>query len=414
MSRQFDPTYRLTPGTSDNPGNQKKQRFIEDFQIQKQQELENRPANISFFKNLMTLVPEKQTLRIGCFCNMIPFEIIRALGMEPVRLDCGNAGAAILGDEILAGDICPLAKASLGALLCDDTLASSCDAYILPTSCDAKKKMGQICNDYKPTFMLNLPPEQNHKRYQKQSLGEITRLTEFLEKISQKKLKAKKLYKEIKLSNHRTQLLRNMQELRIQKPRSLSIADLFLIIQSGLFQPIELTKWLEESKKVYEEMKQYEPPRKNLRPRLILTGAPIIWPNYKILNLFEESGADIIADTLCTGVQSCFDPIIASEKGLKALLQALTNRYLFATICPCFITQDTRINRVLDLQETTKADGIINYSLRLCQLFDIENFRLEKIVKGNKIPYINVRTDYSLEDTEQLRIRIEAFLETIE
>ena len=34
-------------------------------------------------------------------------------------------------------------------------------------------------------------------------------------------------------------------------------------------------------------------------------------------------------------------------------------------------------------------------------------------MKARHIPLATVRTDYSLEDTEQLRVRIEAFLETV-
>lgn len=44
----------------------------------------------------------------------------------------------------------------------------------------------------------------------------------------------------------------------------------------------------------------------------------------------------------------------------------------------------------------------------------IETYRLEKHLKKNKIPFMNIRTDYSLEDTEQMRVRIEAFIETLE
>jgi benzoyl-CoA reductase/2-hydroxyglutaryl-CoA dehydratase subunit BcrC/BadD/HgdB len=160
-------------------------------------------------------------------------------------------------------------------------------------------------------------------------------------------------------------------------------------------------------------VKSAEPARKSLRPRLILTGAPAVWPNFKVLNLLEECGADVVADTLCTGAQCCFDPVVIDEKSMQSLLRALANRYVYAAICPCFISQTTRINRILDLREEMKADGVVNYSLRLCQLFDIENYRIGRTLKARKIPFLNVRTDYSLEDTEQLRVRIEAFLETL-
>ena len=415
MSKQFEERYRLAPRFEENPGNLKKQRFIEEEQIRVQSELVRRPSNIAYFEKLMHSweVSEKDCPRIGCFCNMIPQELIWALGAKAVRLDCGNSAAALLGEEILSGEICPLAKASFGVFLREDSLANSCDMLILPTSCDAKRKMGEVLNDFKPVFMFNLPPEQNHARFARQSYLEILRLKEFLEKHLKTRLSGRRLRESLKLGQHRNRLVRDLQRLRIEKPHSLSIRDFFLIIQSSLFRPLDLSVWIEETTKVKVQLSTYEPERKSLRPRLVLTGAPMVWPNYKVLNLLEESGADIVADTLCSGAQSCFDPVIMDESGKRPLLRALVNRYVFASICPCFISQTTRINRILELVDECNADGVVNYSLRLCQLFDVENYRIERTLKTHKIPYINVRTDYSLEDTEQLRIRIEAFLETL-
>jgi benzoyl-CoA reductase/2-hydroxyglutaryl-CoA dehydratase subunit BcrC/BadD/HgdB len=415
MIKQFDTTYTLTPSFEENPGNLRKQRFIEEEQIRVQAELPLKPSNIEYFEKLMYSrnFPKKERPRVGYFCNMIPQELIWALGAEPVRLDCGNSAAALLGEEMLSGEICPLAKASFGIFLQEDSLADTCDVLILPTSCDAKRKIGEILNDFKPTFMFNLPPEQNHTRFARQSYLELLRLRKFLETHLKTRLSGRALRRAVQLGHHRTLLIRKLQQLRIDKPQSFSIRDFFLIIQSSLFRPLDLEVWIEETDKVKQQMLSHKSERKSLKPRLVLTGAPVVWPNYKVLNILEESGADIVADTLCTGAQSCFDPVIMDERGKRAILRALGNRYVFASICPCFISQTTRMNRILELVDESKADGVVNYSLRLCQLFDIENYRIERTLKEQKIPYMNIRTDYSLEDTEQLRIRIEAFLETL-
>jgi len=185
-----------------------------------------------------------------------------------------------------------------------------------------------------------------------------------------------------------------------------------VVIQAS-FAGVEPEEWLSQAGRVLDELRAFEPERRRLRPRLVLTGAPIIWPNFKPLNIIEECGADVVADTLCTGVQSRFDPVVYDESGRGALLRALALRHVFGSVCPCFISQGRRIARVLDLVEEFRADGVVNYALRLCQLFDMESYRLGRIMKERKIPFANMRTDYSLEDTEQLRVRLEAFLETL-
>jgi len=415
MQKQFDNLYGITPKSTDNPKAKQKQLFIEQEQARILSELPTRPSNISFFEEILlkrdTAKADKPL--VGYFCNMVPAEIIHAMGAVPVRLDGGNNIAAITGEEILSGEICPVAKASFGIFLQEDSLASSCDLLIIPTSCDAKRKMGEVLNDFKPTFMLNLPPEQNHRMYIKQVYAEMKRLVEFLRQNLKVKLSKSALKKAIDLGRAKSSLVRRLQELRSQDPRALSIRDLFLIVQASAFGIVSPERWIEETTKVLDELKNAEPPKKSLRPRLVLTGAPIIWPNFKVLNLLEECGADIVADTVCTGAQSHFDPVVVEEKSMQSLLRALAGRYVFASICPCFISQNTRINRILELYESLSAGGVVNYSLRRCQRFDGENYRIGQVMRERNIPFFNVRTDYSLEDTEQLRVRIEAFLETL-
>jgi benzoyl-CoA reductase/2-hydroxyglutaryl-CoA dehydratase subunit BcrC/BadD/HgdB len=208
-------------------------------------------------------------------------------------------------------------------------------------------------------------------------------------------------------------LIRKLQKIRSAEPAVLSIRDFMIIIQSS-YTGGDLDEWCVQVEKVLAEAQTYEPERRRLRPRLVLTGAPMVWPNFKVLNLIEESGADVVADTLCTGTQSCNDPVVIDEPGKRALLRSLASRYVFGSACPCFISQATRLSRVLELVDESKADGVVNYSLRLCQLFDMETYRMVRVLKSKRIPFINLRTDYSLEDTEQLRVRLEAFLETVE
>jgi len=413
-AKQFDERYRLNPRRSDDPGARKRSRFVAEQQRLLQSDLTRRPSNIAFFEDLLTDPgrPDDKPL-VGYFCNMIPIETIIALDARPIRLGCGNPALVQQGEEVLSGEICPLAKASFAAFLDADNPANRCDALILPSSCDAKRKLGEVLADYKPTFMFNLPPEQDAKRFGAVAAAEVERMASWLSKRLKRRLRRSALLEAISHTRRRTALIRRFQEARSAKPAALSVRDFFVIIQSAAAGG-DIGAWLAEAEKALTEVEAYEPTRRRFRPRIVLTGAPMIWPNFKVLNLIEEARADVVADTLCTGAESCFDPVVYEEKGRKALMRALAERYVFASPCPCFISQGTRIARVLDLVQEYRADGVINYGLRLCQLFDMEAYRLSRILKENKIPFANIRTDYSLEDTEQLRVRLEAFLETVE
>jgi len=414
-SEQFDERYRLPPHRADDPAARKRARFVVDEQRRLQAEIKNRPENMAFFEGLLADPGDAESgggPLVGYFCNMIPVELVRAFGARPVRLGCGNPALVAPGEEVFSGEICPLAKASFASFADESGPAARCDLLLVPTSCDAKKKLGEVLADFKPTFMLNLPPEQDSARYGKAAAAELERCADFLTDHLGARLSARRLLEEIEMSRRRALLVRRLQAARAAKPAALSIRDAFVVFQAA-FTAGEPERWLAEAAKVLEHVERFEVARRRMRPRLVLTGAPIIWPNFKPLNLIEESGADVVADTLCSGAQSLFDPVVYEEKSRGALLRALAQRYVFGSACPCFISQGTRLSRVLDLAEEFEADGVLNYSLRLCQLFDMEAYRLSRIMKTRKIPFMIMRTDYSLEDTEQLRTRLEAFLETL-
>ncbi len=413
---QFDSVHGLPPRQQTNTNAGKRIDAVVQDQLKRLSQIKVRPPNMPYFEQLMTESdnsPDK--VRVGIYCNMIPYELINSFGARAVRLGCGNPAAVPVGEEIISGDVCPVVKASLGMLLTPNSIASRCNVFVLPTSCDAKKKMGEILSDYKPVFMLNLPPEQNANLYLDQTAKEFGRLAEFLAKHLGRKLDKGLLKEEIKQANRRTFTLREIHKLRISRPDLISIRDLFMIVQSS-FTGVPLSKWNPEAEKILDwlgrEISSPAPKRK--RTRLILTGAPILWPNFKVLSVIEESGSDIVSDTLCTGIQSCFDPAVGDESSVKYMLRSLAMKYVFASICPSFISQTSKLNRIIDLVAETSSKGVVNHALRLCQLCDLENYRLRQIMKQHHIPLLDVRTDYSLEDTEQLRIRVEAFLETLE
>ncbi|MBN1257852.1 MAG: 2-hydroxyacyl-CoA dehydratase [Planctomycetes bacterium] len=414
MTEQFDPRYGIPPRRSEDPAAKRYSRLVFEQQRKRNAEIPVRPSNISWFEKILMEEAGEGDARspIGYFCNMVPQELILAMGAKPVRLGCGNPALVQPGDEVFSGEICPVAKASFASFLDEKSLASRCDLLIVPTSCDAKKKLGEVLADFAPTFVLNLPPEQDANRYGASMASELERMTRFISKQLGLKLKRRALLKEIEAAQTRTAIVRSLQDARSEKPAALSIRDLYVILQAS-FAGVPLVDWNREADKVLQEVNSYQVDRKRMRPRLVLTGAPIIWPNFKLLNLIEECGADVVADTLCTGIQSCFDPVVIDEKSKSAIYRALAQRYIFASPCPCFISQATRLSRILDLVKEHRADGVLHYGLRLCQLFDMEVYRLGAIMRQKKIPFTTIRTDYSLEDTEQLRVRLEAFLETV-
>lgn len=411
---QFDPRYKLPPRYADNPAARSRSARVIHAQLHALAGQRRRPANISWFEQALAgeRIAQGRPL-IGVLCHTIPLEIIYALGAQPLRLDGGNPALMQVAEEVLPPEVCPLIK-STAAMVMDKTFpASRCAALIVPAACDAKRKLAELLGDYLPVFAFALPPEQDAGRYMAMAAEQVRRMGEFLSARLGAKLSRRELLRAIEGNRNRAALVRELQEIRSARPEAFSARDFQLVLQA-FWTGVDPAEWFRRACEVRDEARTFSPERPRIRPRLLVTGSPIIWPNFKIFNLIEECGADIVADTLCSGAQAFADPVVVDETSLNSLFRALAARYVFAAVCPCFPSQGRRLARILDLVEQFRVEAVVNYNLRLCQPFDIETYRMAAVLRQKRVPFLNLRTDYSLEDVEQLRVRFEAFLETLE
>jgi len=145
-----------------------------------------------------------------------------------------------------------------------------------------------------------------------------------------------------------------------------------------------------------------------------MTGSALIWPNMKLLHIIEESGGIVVGDDSCACGQYFYNPVELDEWSMKAMIEAISDKYLLPTVCPIFSQSDDRIDRLLELTEQYKADGVVYHILRLCQLFDFEFTKVSMVLQNKGIPLIKIETEYSEEDTGQIKTRVEAFIEMME
>jgi benzoyl-CoA reductase/2-hydroxyglutaryl-CoA dehydratase subunit BcrC/BadD/HgdB len=156
-----------------------------------------------------------------------------------------------------------------------------------------------------------------------------------------------------------------------------------------------------------------EPFTKRPLPRVMITGSPIIFPNIKIPLLIEEMGGVVAADETCMGERGMSDPVVPTDESFDGLIRALAVRAIRPCSCPTFADNKQRIYRIRQMIRDYQIEGIVYHVLRGCLVYDFEYKQLEEDIEKLGIPIIRLETDYNEEDIEQLRIRIEAFIEMI-
>lgn len=419
MKKPFENRYQRPVTFKDGTGAAKEIETIAKNYIEKMRKVPDRAKNITYFENIMLSSQRINELKdfkskggkiIGLFCNFVPEEIVYALGAIPVRLCSGSYPTITASEEVLSRDICPLVKSSFGLKIMKLSYIEICDTVVMPTSCDAKKKCSKFLNDYVPTLILDLPQSKDFDKNLSTWLKEIKILKDSLENFTKKKATKDSLKNAINLLHKRTELFRKFYETRKNNPYCINGRDSLLVIQSSFYD--DINRWMENFEKLIKEL-EAKPKNEKDSIKLLITGAPIIWPNWKLLTVIEQTGATIVGDTLCTGTERLFNPVEVDEWTYDGMLRALSVKYLFPSICPCFIDNSEHIDRIMELTEDFKTDGVVYHTLRLCQQVDMEYNHISAVLKQKNIPLINITTDYSLEDEEQIKTRIEAFLEML-
>ena len=94
-------------------------------------------------------------------------------------------------------------------------------------------------------------------------------------------------------------------------------------------------------------------------------------------------------------------------------MRALANKSTRPCTCPTFTDNKRRVYRIMQMLKDYKVQGVIYHVLRGCLVYDYEYRLVEEELERLGIPVIRLESDYTDQDVEQLRIRIEAFVEMI-
>ena len=395
--------------------------------IKRMRKIANRPEAMQYFENsLLNTDARVEELRrfkqqggkvIGVFCIQVPEELIYAVGAVPIRLSCGFYDSIPLAEEIVPKNICPLIKSSIGFnFLKINPFFEFCDVIIIPTTCDGKKKMADILSNYQKVWALELPNSKDNPDSRDFWVKQVFELKSKLEGFTGKRISKKDLKESIKLLRKRTALARELLEIRKQRAITLTGRDAYLVMQVAFFDDINrwMTKLEELTKELKSNLEKKAAVYPDETPRIIMTGSALIWPNMKLLHAIEESGAVVIGDDSCACSQYFYNPAELDEWSMKAMVEAISDKALLPTVCPIYVHSDDRVDRLLELIEQYKADGVVYHVLRLCQVFDFEFRKISKVLEAKAFPLLKIETEYSEEDIGQIKTRVEAFIEMLE
>lgn len=364
----------------------------------------------------MDIQKEEDRKSIGTLCVMVPAELIYAAGAMPVRLCSGSYTAYSIGDDYIPRDACPLVKAVMGfGQIKALPVFDNCSLLVAPVTCDCKKKLAGVMDSVKETVPLHIPPLKREDADTEVFLRELYRLIPILEEKTGRKITAESLAEGINMVGAAQCEMSQFLKYRRHDPALLHGTQVMAIMNAYSYMPVKM--WAKQMHTLNLEMKarleQGEFVGKQKQPRILVTGSPIAFPNIKVPLLIEEMGGILAADETCMGERGLSDPVSVIDSSFDGMMRALASRYTKPCTCPVFVDNSQRIFRIKQMIRDHKIQGIVYHVLRGCLVYDYEYQIMEDEFGKLDIPIIRVESDYNEEDVEQLRIRIEAFIELI-
>jgi benzoyl-CoA reductase/2-hydroxyglutaryl-CoA dehydratase subunit BcrC/BadD/HgdB len=352
---------------------------------------------------------------IGSLCMFAPNEIISAYGL-PIRF-CSGFHETTGPADIVMGDagLCPLVKSTLGQkMTVSSPYFEMCDLLVAPTPCDAKLKLGEILQDFLPVLMMNVPKIKAGEVNRRQWHEEIGLLMDKLEILTGKHVKRDDLRKSIERYQRAYSAWRELSDLR-READVIFGRDALMVAQLTNYDDIE--RWTDNVYKLIDEGKEMAKQGVKVMgddaPRIMLAGSPLIWPNWKIPDIIEESGALIVADELCSGTRALSNPVVPDEYTLKGMIDAVAERYLYPCTCPCFSPNIERDDNLINRIKDYRVDGVIFHVLKGCHLNALDATRIKRILEDAEIPMFTIESEYVMGDYQQIKLRLEAFMEMV-
>jgi benzoyl-CoA reductase/2-hydroxyglutaryl-CoA dehydratase subunit BcrC/BadD/HgdB len=357
---------------------------------------------------------------VGYFCIYAPVELVQAAGATPVRLMRGGHAAEEAGERYLRSDACSFCNACMGNFDLNPVY-KQVDAVVSVNTCDMMRRLPESIEKHFgiPVFQLYMPRTSEPLPHR---VAEFRRQLELLAgemaALTGSAIATVRLESEIAAFNRLRGMLRQASDTRRMNGPLLSGGTMLdLAATAWLLGPVKAVSLIEEVLR----MVAARPRPESQRPRLMLGGSMLTDDDRWLLEMVEER-ADIVTDILCTGTRWFAEDVPGEGESGNGEVGRLERgrsggnpldrlaRFYFSRPCMHRRPNLSMYEYAQMLAGEFRVQGLVYKTLLYC---DPWNFEARRLQEALGVPMLHLDTDYSTENREQVRTRVEAFLETL-
>lgn len=357
-------------------------------------------------------IPARQAARpkVIVLGSAFPEELIHAFGVTPYWILGGSLQTGAWAGELAPRDADPVSRAMLGLLTGLEELTR--DALILlPIVSDSTRKLAYLLRrEGLKIHTVDLPPQKvdaDATKYERQ----LELCAEALSKHTGKRFTLRALRRGAGLVAQAHEELRRFRTLTETHPGLMS-APWRLLVGFSYYCARDIPEWIELLACLNDRIEQchvYKPDSTN--GDVLLMGSPVYFPNDKLPVLLQEVGLHIAAHLDYTTHRT--DAALPPEAVERLTLASLARCFYQMDCSAGYAKNDTLQTAAVSLLDSHSIDGVVYCVLKGQIEYDFELERVERLCGKRKIPVFRLETDYNQQDVEQLRIRMEAFMELL-
>ncbi len=346
---------------------------------------------------------------IGYFCSYVPEEIIHACDLLPVRIVGRNAVATLSGAH-LQNYCCSLARTSLDMAL--EGKFDFLDGTVFVHTCDTMQRLSDIWRlnaGSEEHFDIVLPARLDGENAFDYLREELSSFRASIER-SFGKTTDEDLRRSIDIYNRNRELLAELYDMRIKRPELLSSEKLYLIVTMSSLVEKSIHNSLLETQ--ISDMKRSASPvgLNTVDEKVRIFGIGSLMEEWGFLQMLEEAGATFVDDDFCNGRRYFEQGITEGDDPIMAIAKRIFER----PICPCkYKVSRSRVQEIMKRVQDAGAQGVIFFQFKFCDPHAFDYVPLKEALERASIPSILIEIEQGSVSLEQLRTRIEAFIETI-
>lgn len=349
--------------------------------------------------NEMTEFKENGGIVAGLFERQFPLSVLAGFNVWPVRIISGaNTTAESAGESIVRPDACPFCKSILGNFLNKSDIHKYIDFVIGVITCDQMRRTLERLQ-YQlnvPVFPVQLPSTRNEgtEEFYVQGVKEIiANLSAYLNQdIDENRI--------LDDYNYRYENSKILKKMLLSYTVSPVLIHRLLII-SAFARPEKFNSFLVS---IISEL-----PVINYAKRVVLIGNVLCREDEEIIEMLERNGVFpiLLISSGLNEIDGYTSFNMGSNNPIEVLAKMSFNQPHEIRTRP----NNSVYERIKWISAESEANGIICRTLSFCDLWNTEKQRMREAF--SHLPLLLLDTGYGEGNKEQMKTRLEAFLEML-